>query len=205
MTYDKIINILLKKNIEGLETLNRVKVIIFDECHTLFSDANFIKDMEMLKVWIRDNLYIGNKIFIGLTATPNIIEYYQKEWGVSINKLNDEVLVNYKVKQLHCTDFDTIPYIVTTQIEGKTMIMCYSYNQCLKLKERIPNSFILTSKSNKKFTKEMNKVRQHIIKYESLPDTFMDDDGVEKELNVLIVTSTLREGVNLRKIVVLEI
>ncbi|MFA7203722.1 MAG: DEAD/DEAH box helicase family protein [Candidatus Caldatribacteriota bacterium] len=199
MTYDKIINILLKKNIEGLETLNRVKVIIFDECHTLFSDANFIKDMEMLKVWIRDNLYIGNKIFIGLTATPNIIEYYQKEWGVSINKLNDEVLVNYKVKQLHCTDFDTIPYIVTTQIEGKTMIMCYSYNQCLKLKERIPNSFILTSKSNKKFTKEMNKVRQHIIKYESLPDTFMDDDGVEKELNVLIVTSTLREGVNLRK------
>ena len=144
MTYDKI-NILLKKNIEGLETLNKVKVIIFDECHTLFSDANFIKDMEMLKVWIRDNLYIGNKIFIGLTATPNIIEYYQKEWGVSINKLNDEVLVNYKVKQLHCTDFDTIPYIVTTQIEGKTMIMCYSYNH-VKLKERIPNSFFLQQK-----------------------------------------------------------
>ena len=45
----------------------------------------------------------------------------------------------------------------------------------------------------------MNKIRQHIIKYESFPDNFIDDDGVEKELNVLIVTSTLREGVNLRK------
>ena len=61
MTYDKIINILSKKNIEGLETLSKVKVIVFDECHTLFSDT-FIKDMEMLKVWIRDTLYTGKKI-----------------------------------------------------------------------------------------------------------------------------------------------
>jgi hypothetical protein len=63
----------------------------------------------------------------------------------------------------------------------------------------MPNSFILISKSNKQFTKEMNKVRQYIIEHESLPDTFIDDDGVEKELNILIVTSTLREGVNLRE------
>jgi hypothetical protein len=45
----------------------------------------------------------------------------------------------------------------------------------------------------------MNKVRQHIIDYESLPDTFIDEDGIKKELNALIVTSTLREGVNLRE------
>ena len=198
MTYDKIINILSKKNIEGLETLSKVKVIVFDECHTLFSDV-FIKDMEMLKVWIRDNLYVSNKILIGLTATPSIIEYYQKEWGVSINRLNKEILINHKVKQLHCTDFDTIPYIATTKLNGKTLIMCYSYKHCKVLKEKIPNSFILISKSNKSFTKEMDKIRNFIVEYESLPDTFLDDDGVEKELNVLIVTSTLREGVNLRE------
>ena len=199
MTYDKIINILLKQNVEGLETLNKIKVIIFDECHTLFSDASFIKNMEMLKVWIRDTLYTKRKIIVGLTATPNIIEFYQQEWGVSINKLNKEILINHKVKQLHCTDFDSIPFIVTTKVEGKTMIMCYSFNQCKKLKEKIPNSFILISKSNKNFTDEMNKVRQYIIDYQSLPKTFVDDDGIEKELNVLIVTSTLREGVNLRE------
>jgi hypothetical protein len=198
MTYDKIINILAKKNIEGLETLNKVKIIIFDECHTLFSDK-FIKDIEMLKVWIRDTLYTNSKIIIGLTATPTIIEYYQKEWGVSISRLNKEILINYKVGQLHCTNFDTIPYIVTTKLNGKTLIMCYSYKQCKKLKEKIPNSFILISKSNKEFTKEMDKVRQYIIDQESLPDKFIDDDGIEKELNVLITTSTLREGVNLRE------
>ena len=77
--------------------------------------------------------------------------------------------------------------------------MCYSYRQCKKIKEKIPNSFILISKSNKKFTKEMNKIRQYIIDYESIPDTFIDDDGIEKELNVLITTSTMREGINLRE------
>lgn len=198
MTYDKIINILAKKNVEGLETLNKVKAVVFDECHTLFSDS-FIKDIEMLKVWIRDILYTNSKIIIGLTATPNIIEYYQKEWGVSVNKLNKETLINYKVKQLHCTDFDTIPFIVTTKIEGKTLIMCYSYKQCKRLKEKIPNSFILISKSNKGFTKEMDRVRSFIIDNESLPDKFIDDDNIEKDLNVLITTSTLREGVNLRE------
>ena len=198
MTYDKIINILSKKNIEGLETLNKVKAVIFDECHTLFSDV-FIRDIEMLKVWIRDSLYTGNKIIIGLTATPTIIEYYQNEWGVSINRLNKEVLINHKVKQLHCTDFDTIPYVVTTKLEGKTLIMCYSYKQCKRLREKIPNSFILISKSNKEFTKEMDEVRSFIIDNESLPDTFIDNDGIKKELNVLITTSTLREGVNLRE------
>lgn len=198
MTYDKIIGILETKNIEGLETLGKIKLIVFDECHTLFSDT-FIRNMEMLKVWIRDALYVGEKIIIGMTATPNIISYYQKEWGVTIHKLNKEILINYKAKQLHCTDFDTIPYIVTNKIEGKTLIMCYSYTDCKKLKEKIPNSFILISKSNKGFTDEMNNIRQYIVDYESLPETFIDYDGVEKELNVLITTSTLREGVNLRE------
>lgn len=198
MTYDKIIDILAKKNIEGLETLNRIKVIVFDECHTLFSDK-FIKDIEMLKVWIRDQLYEGKKFFIGLTATPNIVAYYQKQWGVTINKLNKEILINYKAKQLHCTDFKTIPYIIATKLEGKTLVMCYSYSDCLKLKENIPNATILLSKSNKNFTDEMDKIRKYIIENESIPDTFIDTDGVEKELDTLITTSTLREGVNLRE------
>ena len=198
MTYDKIINILSTKNNEGLETLNKIKLIIIDECHSLFSDK-FIKDIEMLKVWIRDILYVGNKIILGMTATPNIIYYYQNEWGVTINQINSEVLINYKAKQLHCTDFDTVPFIVTNQIEGRTIIMCYSIEDCFKLKRKIPNSCVLVSKSNKKyFTKEMKELRDFIIKNESLPDTFIENK-IEKKLDVLITTSTLREGVNLRE------
>ena len=198
MTYDKIIEILRSKNIEGLETLSNVKLIVFDECHTLFSDK-FIKDIEMLKVWIRDNVYIGDKIFLGLTATPNIIAYYQREWGVPVKRINNDILIKYKAKQLHCTDFDTIPYIVINKLEGKTLIMCYSHKDCIKLNQKIPNSFVMLSKSNKHFTQEMDRIRNHIVSFETLPETFIDTDGEEKELNVLITTSTLREGVNIRK------
>lgn len=199
MTYDKIINILATKNFEGLETLSKIKLLIFDECHSLFSDK-FIKDIEMLKVWIRDTLYMGNKIIIGMTATPNIIFHYQKEWGVTVNQINSKVLINYRAKQLHCTDFDTIPYIIATnQIEGRTIIMCYSVEDCYKLKNKIPNSCVLVSKSNSKhFTKEMKILREYIVENESLPDTFIED-GIERKLDVLITTSTLREGVNLRE------
>jgi hypothetical protein len=198
MTYDKIIDIIKTKNAEGLETLSKIKLLIFDECHTIFSDK-FIRDIESLKVWIRDILYTNSKIIIGMTATPNIISFYQQQWGVSINRINKEILINYKAKQLHCTDFDTIPYIVTNKVNGKTMIMCYSLTDCKKLKEKIPNSFILISRSNKEFTEEMNRVRQYIVDYEVLPETFIDNDDIEKDLNVLITTSTLREGVNLRE------
>ena len=198
MTYDKIIKILKTKNAEGFETLGKIKVVVLDECHTIFSDK-FIKDIEMLKVWIRDIIYKREKIFIGLTATPNIISHYQKQWGVFVNRINKEILINHKVKQLHCTNFDTIPYIVTNKLIGKTLIMCYSHKDCIKLKEKIPNSCILLSKSNKNFTNEMNNIRNYIIKNESLPNIFIDDDGTEKQLNVLITTSTLREGVNLRE------
>jgi hypothetical protein len=134
-----------------------------------------------------------------MTATPNILAFYQKEWGVSIHKLNKETLVNYRAKQLHCTDFNTIPYIITTKLEGKTLIMCYSLKDCKKLKEDLPNAFILISKSNKEFTSEMNRVRKYIIENESLPNTFTDENGIERELDILITTSTLREGVNLRE------
>lgn len=209
MTYDKIIHILKSQNTEGLVTLDKVKIVVFDECHTLFSD-NFIKDMECLKVWIRDNLYLGNKIIIGMTATPRIIEYYQKEWGVSIVRLNDEILIKYKAKQLHCTDLDTIPYIVTTQITGKTLIMCYSIEDCYRLKSKIPNSAVLVSKSSNKYMPEMDLIRNHIINYETLPDKYLEvtkrDDKTkqpieyeERNLEVLLTTSTLREGINLRE------
>lgn len=197
MTYDKLVEILIKKNQIGLETLSKIKIIVFDECHTLFSDT-FIKNIEVIKIWIRDNLYSGNKIIIGMTATPNIIKYYQEDWGVDVNPLNEELIIKYRAKQLHCTNFETIPYLVATQLKNRTMIMCYSYSDCLKLKEQIPDSFVMISKSNSEFTKEMKTVRDYIITNEVVPETYIDEDGEEKKLNVLITTSTMREGINLR-------
>lgn len=198
MTYDKIIDIITKKNYAEEETLKNIKVIVFDECHTLFSDK-FINDMESLKVWIRDTLYKGNKLILGMTATPNILYWGAEQWGVKLNLLNKEPLFKYKAKQLTCTTFDSIPYLVTTKLEGRTMIMCYSYSDCKKLKEQIPDSFIMISQRNDDFTEEMEQVRQYIVSNETVPEYYLGDDGKKHKLNVLITTSTMREGINLRE------
>lgn len=212
MTYDKIINIIKTKNEEGFQTLSKIKVIFLDECHTLFSDT-FIADIESLKIWIRDTLYTASKYFIGLTATPRILFYYHKEWGVGVQQLNKNILINYKAKQLYCTNFDTLHFLLANnEIQGKTIVMCYSIKECYKLKEKIPNSFVLVSKSNSKYyMPEMNEVRDYIVENESLPDTYLEvyerdkntKEPIKSErrnLEVLITTSTLREGVNLREI-----
>lgn len=208
MTYDKIINILLKENNEDGETLSKIKLFIFDECHTLFSDL-FIKDIEALKLWIRDSLYRHEKLFLGLTATPNII-LYDENWGVKINQLNKEPIIRYKAKQLTCTNFETIPYLITTnKLVGKTIIMCSSIKECIKLQNEIPNAAILVSKSNVYYKKDkhMEVIRDTIVNKCTLPDTFQypikrDKDNFpieyeERKLEVLISTSTLREGINL--------
>lgn len=206
MTYDKIISILLNNNTIGKETLNAVKIVVFDECHALFSDT-FIRGIEVLQVWIRDMIYKGDKFFIGMTATPGILKHNVVRWGVKIKQLNKDILMRYKANQMICTNFDTIPYLLATnRLEGKTLILCASVNDCFKLKEQIPNSAVLVSKNNKAFTKEMHTIRDYISQYEKLPDKYFvpsDDktasknDGVWYELKVLITTTTSREGYNL--------
>ena len=189
MTYDKLIDILISRNIEDRVTLNNIKIIIIDECHTLFSDV-FISNIEVLKVWIRDTIYLQNKIFIGLTATPNILHYYKRAWGVKVNQINKEVLIGYKAKQLICTDFYTIPYlIVTNQLKGKTLIMCKTARDCFYLQNKLANAAVLVSQHNQKyFTEEMKPIRQSIVNYGKLPDTFLHNEQINK-LDILITTT----------------
>jgi hypothetical protein len=205
MTYDKLINILITGNNRETETLQRAKLIIIDECHTMFSDT-FIKDIEVLKVWIRDALYRKEKVFLGLTATPTIMEEYNDDWGVKINRINKEPLFRYKAKQLICTNFNTIPYLfATNRLPGKTIIMCYSIKDCYALQSKLQNAAVLASCQNKKyFTDEMKVLRQYIVDNESLPDEFEEKNPItgkseKHKLDILITTSTLREGFNLRE------
>lgn len=201
MTFDKLIRILLYYNNMNTETLGEIKVVIFDEAHAIFSDS-FIRDINLVKVWIRDNIYTKKKIFLGLTATAQILLYYSKSWGVKINLLNDKPLINYKARNLYCVDYIAIPLLFKSNAynhitcNGKTLIMCQTVSHCYDLYKKIPNSAILISKSNKQFTDEMNVIRDYIVQYESLPDevTF---NGKTFPLKVLITTSTFREGINL--------
>lgn len=199
MTYDKIIRIISNYSWTDNEVLERVKIIIFDECHTLYADR-FIKGIDMLNVWIRSTLRYTDKIIFGLTATPEIVRRNERNSGIPINDLFNETIINYRAKQLICTDTQSIGYLLNRKLtDGKVLVMCNSVKNALELKKRIDNAALLTSKDNELATDEMKKIRSYIANNEALPTTFIDDDGVEKELRVLIATSTAREGYNLRQ------
>ena len=199
MTYDKLIYMLIHCNTPNKETLSEIKIIVLDECHTLFSDG-FIDDIETLKLWIRERLYRGDKIIIGLTATPGIIYHNKREWGVHINQLNSEIITNYKAQNLYCSAYRSIPTLLNSnKFKGKSIVMCYSVADCKKLSAKIKNSAILISTGNNHYNEdEMNPIRDYIIQHNSPPD-MVTVGGRTFPLDVLITTSTLREGINLNE------
>ena len=203
MTMNKLIHILNYCNNPNYDTLCKVKIIIFDECHALFSDY-YIRDINMLKLWIRMSINRNEKIFIGMTATPNILIYYQKIWGINTHLLNQIPIINYKVNNLYCVSFASLPLLFSSPVykdtfSGKTLIMCKNIPDCYRLHHMIKNSAVLVSKYSKEFTSEMDTIRNFIILNQTLPDV-VKFNGHEFPLEVLIATSTIREGVNLNDI-----
>lgn len=203
--YGNIIDAISTGTKEGHVPLEGAKIIVFDECHTLFSDE-FIEDMKWLRNWIVLNLPSGKHTIIGMTATPSIIYYSNKRgiWGAEINRLNKDPIVKYKAAKLICTNFDTIPYLIATnRLPGKTMIMCATVDDCYKLQAQLCNAAVMISPYSDKYDKEtMDGIRDYIRMYESLPDSFhikIDGRLEERNLDVLICTSTAREGFNLRE------
>jgi hypothetical protein len=208
MTYEKLIKILIEQNTPDHQTLERIKLIVFDECHTLFSDT-FIEKIEVIWIWIRDCLYLKEKYLLGMTATPGIVMYNRLKWGVQINRVNKGVIPGYSAKQLLATNMETLPYLITSNIlAGKTLIMCPTVKECYRLQKEIPNAAVLVSKNNSAWSSEMITIRDTIVEKETLPETFLavtdrDSNGraikfEKRELQVLIMTSTGREGFNLR-------
>lgn len=196
MTYDQLISAV---QTSGKEVLGGVKILILDECHAIFSDT-FIQDMGLLRFWLRQVIYGGHKTVIGLSATTGIIDYYEAKWSVPINRMNTKIITGYRAEQMICTDFRTIPYLIAAnKLQGKTLIMCPSIKHCEELASNIKNSAVIVSPHSDKFTPEMGRIRQYIVQHEALPSTYYDQDGYEHELDVLISTSTLREGINLRE------
>ena len=203
MTYDKIISITKTQNSSSGKTLGRVKILVLDECHCLFSDV-FIRGMDGFRQWVRRTADLNGMLVIGMTATPDIMFQYGASGGFAIHRVNKGILPGHVAKRMIATNFDTIPYLLASgKLTGKTLIMCPSVSQCKTLKASIPNSTILVSASNKECTPEMRRIRNHLAYESKLPEYFREEDAdgrlVERELNVLITTSTAREGFNLDK------
>lgn len=207
MTYDKLIGLIQFKNSIRETTLQRLKIIVLDECHALFSDL-YITGVREVVQWIRRTLDSKTKFILGLTATPEIIYTFGIREAFKINLVLPESLESYSAKQMICTNLASIPYLITSgTLTGKTLIMCPTAKVCYQLQEEIPNSAVMLSPHNKGFTNGMLEIRKKMAEESVLPEYFSEDVEFNKsgaatkrkrhKLNVLICTSTLREGLNI--------
>lgn len=203
MNYNQLAHILDFCDPEEGELLQKIKLAVFDECHTLFSD-DFIEGMGIIRQWVRERIRDSSVVLIGMTATRGILDYNAGRFGKRMKTVNREFIVNYKAKNLTCGYAKDLPEIlIRFGSEGKSIILCQSVRECKRLHSMYHNSVMLVSQNNKNFTEEMQVLRRYIIENETLPeDTSIFPAGYKRGLHpieALITTTSMREGINLRE------
>lgn len=194
MNYNQLTHIMDVMNPQHGRLFKNIKIAVFDECHAIYSD-HFIEGMLAVRMWIRERVVHKDVLCIGLTATPGILFHYAKQTGINAVMVNKEKIINYRAKNLICTKFDCLPELLEKgRLSGITIIMCVSVGDCNFLHERIPNSVMICSARNAKHSEDMTAIRDYIVENGRLPPYINTD---EEPLNVLITTSTMREGINL--------
>lgn len=202
MNYNQLIHILDWWTPHEGKQLENIKIAIFDECHALFAD-NYIEDMSLVRLWIRERTRDERVLLIGMTATPGIM---MQEYGRQIQKptvVNDEYLVNYKAKNLIVTTLNNLLMLYVQRFQDeKVIILCQTVRDCNALHKYIRNSAVLVSTKNEAYTPEMELLRRFILEHNKLPDTTAElgDEGDDVHpIDVLITTSSMREGININK------
>lgn len=198
LTYDRLAYILQNCNQRGRLALNRAKIIVFDECHALFADG-FIKGIDVIRLWIPMAAMFYKTIFFGLTATPDQIYDNESRWGAIVNRLLPYPMYRYHVDNLIAIDFTMLADSLNEgRFPGKTITLCRSVEDCEKLHSMVKDSAILISKNHERYNYNIDELRSYICEYETLPDTVVES-GSEHPLKHLFVTTTAREGFNLRE------
>lgn len=219
-TYNKFISLTYKMNYADKIALQGLKIIVFDECHTLFADT-FITNIVNAKTWIR-NTVISNApiLVIGMTATPSIFDRVNDaEWIVDVSHVLDDPAYKYKIKKMTITDvYGLLNLYRTGAIRSNSLIMAPRKEYCSILTHYIPNSAAIIGSSNRISNKKnpesdffklpyqpyMDAIRAELSNKGKLPEIVTYHDylhNADKTLKLkhLITTSTLREGFNLRK------
>lgn len=217
MTYDKIVDILRTKNYWGIKSLSNIKILVFDECHTLFTDT-FMDGIREVTVWLREAIFTRpGMLFIGITATPKVLERVNSMRNkIPVVNVIPETIITYKARHMICTNFSgAIKLIKSGRLPGRSIMMCKRLEECKVIYETVPDSGVVISQSNSmnpgvnneivygkknslylKYEQYMNDIREYVSKNSDIPYRIYTDDGV-RDLNLLVTTSTFREGFNL--------
>lgn len=189
MTYATFEKIVLAGG-AGQTLLKKIKIFVFDECHSMIMD-NYSKASMVGAVWLRALLMYSDCLVVGLTATPQLFQAYHPG-DKAIVYLN-EPFYRYKAQHFVVMDEDSVPeYIDST--DGRFLVMCTSKQKCAELANVLNRpAFVLEGIASQQNDEEMAQMAHDIAVTQCMPKC----DGDGNDFDVLIGTSTLREGYNL--------
>ena len=198
LTYDRLIYMINRCNFQGKSVLGGFKIVIFDECHALAVD-DFITGMGQLRTWIQWKATNSPMLIFGLTATPDALFDRSYYFAMTFNLVLKEPIYRYHTSKLRVVTNESLgPKLAAGAFPGNVLVLCQSVRECERLVAEVPNSAMLISKTHKACTDQINYIRDYICCHEVFPPTVMRD-GAEVPLKYLFVTSTAREGFNLRE------
>ena len=190
------------------------KVIVVDECHALLTDR-FIAGIDLIISGLRMIINYTDCIVIGLTATAGIFYRYGPRLLSPVHRVCAPIPTNHPAKHLVYTRMEMLPELFSRgKLEGRSIILAPTIKDCQYLQERIPNSAILMSQGRKYtqskrdpapdvvYEKYMDDIRSRIVNSQTIPEYIYVRDHAsgkqeKKKLDVLISTTTLREGFSL--------
>lgn len=163
------------------EMLSNIKILIFDEIHSLILD-NYNEHMQEVYENIDD--YISKGILIiGMTATDDDMKSRGRR--SKFNYLLDEPLIKNKITgSFNVVAKKSYAKNIISNLEGKSLVMCFSAKEAIRLANEIPNSRALISRYNELRSEEMNELEDYIIQNKMLPE----------DIECLFTTSMAREG-----------
>ena len=203
LTYNQLYQGLIGRNLDAKAWLNTTKVIIFDEFQTMYFRAHtYMNYSAIAKQIISKKLSPNVEMFLAFTSAPGIMKSSGPDLGQKLNWISNKAFIRHKAHDLICTRIDVIPKMLEYDLWGKTIILCLSLRDCLKLKKRIPNSAVLvgqnSSSKSMPHTREMERIKKYIAVNHRLPYTTYTD-GEEHPLDVLITTCIPAEGMDFYK------
>lgn len=170
---------------------DKLKIIVFDECHALISDRNYITEMNNVKDFIRNTLSkkSNKKYLIGMTATNHLLK--PEIFDININYLLDEPFFKYKVSKVYTNSYIFFNYILDN-LAGKSIIMIDNVKEIIKIKNKYKEKCMIaisdTKTLDKTYTKEYKEIsrqdKDYIIEYKTLRD----------DVDLFVSTSCSREG-----------
>ena len=192
MSYNDLFNSIIRLDNNVISMLNSVKVIFFDEFQTIYMRNNvFRKFAHMSRTILSKATCPSAEIFIAFASMPQIMKANTYDIEIGINWMNTLPVVRNRADDFICTRPEVLSKMTEFDLRGKTLILCLSAKDCVKLHREISNSAVLISKSGSckilPHTAEMDRIKEYMVKNHKFPET-TTTDGLEHPIDVIITT-----------------